>query len=132
MLLKNGSVKVTDFGIARATTSTKTRTGIIKGTPYYMSPEQTKGSHLTGPSDVFSLGVVFYQLLTGRLPFDGENMTAIMYQITSVDPVSPIEFNPDADKPVLTALNKALAKSLDNRYPSARGMGEDLRNIIDP
>jgi len=86
MVLKDGTVKVTDFGIARVTTSTKTRTGVIKGTPYYMSPEQTKGMKLTGPSDIFSLGVIFYQLLTGHLPFTGQDMAAIMYQTTSADP----------------------------------------------
>ena len=130
MLLKDEAVKVTDFGIARATTSTKTRTGIIKGTPYYMSPEQTKGSELTGRSDIFSLGIVFYQLLTGRLPFDGENMAAIMYQITSVDPVPASEYNSNANKPVLTILHHALSKSLDTRYPSAKKMGEHIRLLL--
>ena len=131
MLLGDGSIKVTDFGIARATTSTKTRTGIIKGTPYYMSPEQTKGLKLSGRSDIFSLGVVFYQLLTGKLPFDGENMAAIMYQITSVNPTPPIEYRPDINKPILTVLNKALVKDHDKRYAHARDMGKHIRMIIE-
>ncbi len=131
MLLGDGSIKVTDFGIARATTSTKTRTGIIKGTPYYMSPEQTKGLKLSGRSDIFSLGVVFYQLLTGKLPFDGENMAAIMYQITSVNPTSPTEYTPGINKPILTVLNKALEKDHDKRYTHARAMGRHLRMIIE-
>jgi len=131
MLLGDGSIKVTDFGIARATTSTKTRTGIIKGTPYYMSPEQTKGLKLSGRSDIFSLGVVFYQLLTGRLPFDGENMAAIMYQITSVNPAPPTEYRPDINKPILTVLNKALMKDHDKRYAHARDMGKHVRMIIE-
>ena len=131
MLLGDGSIKVTDFGIARITTSTKTRTGIIKGTPYYMSPEQTKGLKLSGRSDIFSLGVVFYQLLTGRLPFDGENMAAIMYQITSVNPKSPTEYKSGINKPILTVLNKALMKNHDKRYEHARDMGKHLRMIIE-
>jgi tRNA A-37 threonylcarbamoyl transferase component Bud32 len=131
MLLGDGSIKVTDFGIARATTSAKTRTGIIKGTPYYMSPEQTKGLKLSGRSDIFSLGIVFYQLLTGRLPFDGENMAAIMYQITSVNPTPPTEYMPGINKPILTVLNKALVKDHDKRYAHARDMGKHVRMIIE-
>ena len=131
ILLGDGSIKVADFGIARATTSTKTRTGIIKGTPYYMSPEQTKGLKLSGRSDIFSLGVVFYQLLTGKLPFDGENMAAIMYQITSVNPAPPTEYRPDISKPILTVLNKALVKDHDKRYAHARDMGKHVRMIIE-
>jgi tRNA A-37 threonylcarbamoyl transferase component Bud32 len=131
MLLADGIIKVTDFGIARATTSTKTRTGIIKGTPYYMSPEQTKGLELSGRSDIFSLGVVFYQLLTGRLPFDGENMAAIMYQITSVNPTPPTEYRSGINRPILTVLNKALAKDHASRYAHARDMGKHIRMIID-
>ena len=127
MMLKDGIVKVTDFGIARATTSTKTRTGIIKGTPYYMSPEQTQGQELTGQSDVFSLGVVFYQLLTGKLPFYGDNMAAIMYQTTSVEPESPTTYNPNINKPTLAILKRSLEKSLKVRYPDAAKMGEQLR-----
>lgn len=130
MMLGDGSIKVTDFGIARATTSTKTRTGIIKGTPYYMSPEQTKGLKLSGRSDIFSLGVVFYQLLTGKLPFDGENMAAIMYQITSVNPTPPTEYKTGLNKPILTVLNKALEKDHDKRYAHARDMGKHIRMIF--
>jgi len=131
MLLGDDSVKVTDFGIARATTGTKTRTGIIKGTPYYMSPEQTKGLELSGRSDIFSLGVVLYQLLTGRLPFDGENMAAIMYQITSINPTPPTEYKSGISKPILTVLNKALVKDHEQRYAHARDMGKHARMIIE-
>ena len=131
MLLGDASIKVTDFGIARATTSTKTRTGIIKGTPYYMSPEQTKGLELSGRSDIFSLGVVFYQLLTGKLPFDGESMAAIMYQITSVNPPPATEYRPGINKPILTVLNKALMKDHNTRYAHARDMEKHIRMIIE-
>ncbi len=129
MLLKDGTVKVTDFGIARVATSTKTRTGVIKGTPYYMSPEQTKGMKLTGPSDIFSLGVVFYQLLTGHLPFTGENMAAIMYQTTAADPEPPTTYNPEIDPAIVAILDRALTKQLDARYQFAQQMGDHLRRF---
>ncbi|MCD6225044.1 MAG: serine/threonine protein kinase [Deltaproteobacteria bacterium] len=127
MLVEDGLVKVTDFGIARITASSKTHTGIIKGTPYYMSPEQTKGMKLTGPSDIFSLGVVFYQLLTGRLPFTGDNMAAIMYQINNVNPEPPFSYNSSINEVTLTILNKALEKNLQKRYQTAGQMRNHLR-----
>jgi tRNA A-37 threonylcarbamoyl transferase component Bud32 len=130
MMLKQGLIKVMDFGIARVATGTKTRTGVIKGTPYYMSPEQTKGEKLTGSSDIFSLGVVFYQLLTGKLPFDGENLAAIMYQITSVEPEPPTKLNPNIDNVTLDILRKALEKNSANRYSSAKEMGDHMRMVM--
>ena len=129
MLLKNGMVKVTDFGIARVTASSKTRTGIIKGTPYYMSPEQAKGLKVTGASDIFSLGVVFYQLLTGRVPFTGESMAAIMYQITAAEHEPPTTYNPGLSKATVAILNRSLEKSLDKRYQTAKQMGDHLRML---
>jgi tRNA A-37 threonylcarbamoyl transferase component Bud32 len=129
MVLMDGTVKVTDFGIARVATSTRTRTGVVKGTPYYMSPEQTKGQPLTGPSDIFSLGVVFYQMLTGRLPFTGDNMAAIMYQTTMVDPEPPTTYNPKIDAEIVAVIKQALEKSLEQRYATAKQMGDDLRRV---
>ncbi|MBU0987720.1 MAG: serine/threonine protein kinase, partial [Proteobacteria bacterium] len=127
MLLKNGLVKVTDFGVARAVAGSKTRTGTIKGTPYYMSPEQTKGLKVSGVSDIFSLGVVLYQLLTGRLPFFGDNLSAIMYQVNSVDPEPPTIFNPNINQDLLTILDQSLAKNLEKRYQTAKQMGDHLK-----
>lgn len=127
MILKNGQVKVTDFGIARATASSKTRTGVIKGTPYYMSPEQISGMKVDGRSDIFSLGIVFYQLLTGELPFGGENLAAIMYQITTVEPDPPTKHNPKIYKAAVAIINRALEKSLESRYQSAKQMSDHLR-----
>jgi len=129
MLLKDGLVKVTDFGIARAVAGSKTRTGIIKGTPYYMSPEQTKGTKIAGPSDIFSLGVVFYQLLTGRLPFTGESLATITYQITTVDPEPPTKYNNKINKATVAILSRALEKSLEKRYQTAKQMGDQLRLV---
>ncbi len=127
MILKNGLVKVTDFGIARATATSKTRTGVIKGTPYYMSPEQISGMKVDGRSDIFSLGIVFYQLLTGELPFGGENLAAIMYQITTVEPEPATKHNPKIYKAAVAILDKALEKSLESRYQKAKQMGDHLR-----
>jgi len=127
MILKNGLVKVTDFGIARATASSKTRTGVIKGTPYYMSPEQISGMKVDGRSDIFSLGIVFYQLITGELPFGGENLAAIMYQITTVEPEPPTKHNPKIYKAAVAILDRALEKSLESRYQKAKQMGDHLR-----
>jgi len=127
MILENGLVKVTDFGIARATATSKTRTGVIKGTPYYMSPEQISGMKVDGRSDIFSLGVVFYQLLTGELPFGGENLAAIMYQITSVPHDPPTKYNPKIYKAAVAILDRALEKKLEKRYQNARQMGDHLR-----
>ncbi len=127
MILKNGLVKVTDFGIARATATSKTRTGVIKGTPYYMSPEQISGMKVDGRSDIFSLGIVFYQLLTGELPFGGENLAAIMYQITTVEPEPATKYNPKIYKAAVVILDKALEKSLESRYQKAKQMGDHLR-----
>jgi serine/threonine-protein kinase len=127
MILKNGLVKVTDFGIARATATSKTRTGVIKGTPYYMSPEQISGMKVDGRSDIFSLGVVFYQLLTGELPFGGENLAAIMYQITSVPHDPPTKYNPKIYKAGMAILDRALEKKLEKRYQNAKQMSDHLR-----
>ena len=129
VLLKNGQIKVADFGVARVAMGSKTRTGTIKGTPYYMSPEQTKGLEVTGASDIFSLGVVFYQLLTGKLPFYGENLSSVMYQITTVAPEPPMTFNPEISSAVAEILDRALAKEIAVRYETASQMGDDLRRL---
>lgn len=126
MLLPDGTVKVTDFGVARVMVSSLTHTGTIKGTPYYMSPEQAMGEKVTGASDIFSLGVVFYELLTGRTPFGGNTLSAIMYQITKRDPI-PIDRDDGAIDPAVRAVvSRALEKDLTQRYANAREMAEAL------
>ena len=129
MVLKNGEVKVTDFGIARAAGSTRTRTGIIKGTPYYMSPEQARGQPLDGRADIFSTGVVFYHALTGKLPFTGENLAAIMYQAANTQPPPPSAYNPDVGQSEIDILNRALAKDVQDRFQTAGHMAEVLRSL---
>ena len=130
MILKGGLAKVMDFGIARAAGGTKTRTGIIKGTPFYMSPEQAKGSSITGASDIFSLGVLLYQLLTGKLPFTGENLATIMYQTANEAPEPVTTYQPDLGPEIVSILNKALEKNPEMRFSSAKEMADALKIAV--
>ena len=127
MLLKNGVIKITDFGIARITATSKTQTGIVKGTPYYMSPEQFSGQKVDGRSDIFSLGVMMYQLLTGSLPFYADNPAALMNKIMNVPHPDPRKINPRIVKPLVLILNKALTKDREKRYQKAIRMAIHLR-----
>ena len=129
MLLKNGIVKITDFGIARITATSQTQTGIVKGTPYYMSPEQFSGEKVDGRSDIFSLGVMMYQLMTGQLPFYADNPAALMHKIMNEPHPDPRKLNPGIVKPVITVLNNALIKNRDKRYQKASLMCTHLRQI---
>ena len=95
MLLRTGKIKVTDFGIAKAVSSSQTKSGIVLGTPNYMSPEQINGHAIDGRSDIFSLGVVLFELLTGQLPFHGKSLTNLFYQITQVKHPSARSVNPN-------------------------------------
>jgi serine/threonine-protein kinase len=127
MRLKDGRVKVTDFGIAKVRDSTKTRTGIVMGTPSYMSPEQVGGKKLDGRSDLFSLGIVFYEMLAGCKPFEGETLAALMYAIAKA-PYRPLpEIVPDVPSCCATIANKLLNKGLTRRYKSAELALEAIR-----
>ncbi|MGE5027886.1 MAG: protein kinase domain-containing protein, partial [Betaproteobacteria bacterium] len=130
MVLSNGSVKITDFGIAKMSSSSKTQVGIVLGSPKYMSPEQVVGKPVDGRSDIFSLGTVLYELLTGRPAFGGgENTLAtIMYRILNEAPVLPGKINPAVPGSLDYIVTKALAKEPENRYQSAQEMASDLRN----
>jgi CHASE2 domain-containing sensor protein len=131
MLLKEtNEIKVTDFGIARITSSSKTRTGVILGTPSYMSPEQVSGKRLDGRSDIFSLGVVIFELLTGQKPFASEDMASLMYQITRKRHPSARETNPRIPPVVEKIIDKALIKEVDQRYQKAELMAEHLRKVV--
>jgi CHASE2 domain-containing sensor protein/tRNA A-37 threonylcarbamoyl transferase component Bud32 len=130
MLLKNGGVKVTDFGIAKAISSSRTKTGVILGTPNYMSPEQIMGQKMDLRSDIFSLGVLFFQLMTGELPFQGENLSSLLYQITQVRHPSVRSYNPKIPKVCEQILNKALAKDPKDRFSSAEEMERIIRLLI--
>ncbi len=127
MLLRDRTVKVTDFGIARITASSKTRTGVVLGTPSYMSPEQLSGKHVDGRSDLFSLGAMLYELLTGVRPFRGDSMATLMFQIANEPHPDIRERKPDLPESVAMLTNKLLAKEAESRF--ANGM-EVVRAII--
>ncbi len=127
MVTTNGTVKVMDFGIARITSSTKTQTGTIMGSPSYMSPEQVSGAKVDGRSDIFSLGVVLFELLTGRAPFDAENVSAVLFKIVHEPHPSVKAIRPELPSCAETILNRALHKEPLNRYHRARDLAQDLR-----
>jgi serine/threonine-protein kinase len=128
MVLRDGHAKITDFGIARmASASVRTQTGMVLGSPKYMSPEQVMGKLTDQRSDIFSLGVMLYEMLTGQPPFTGENVNAIMYQTLNAIPPSPSSMNPAVPDMLNFIVAKALAKDLENRYQNARDLANDLR-----
>lgn len=131
MVLRNGSVKITDFGIAKMSSGSRTQIGIILGSPKYMSPEQVAGKPVDGRSDIFSLGAVLYELLTGKAAFGGRDstLTTIMYQVLNEMPTSPSDVNSTIPAAFDYITSKALAKAPENRYQSAREMANDLRNF---
>ncbi|MGD8961465.1 MAG: CHASE2 domain-containing protein [Desulfobacterales bacterium] len=120
ILLENDQVKVADFGIARVmSSSTKTETGIIFGTPNYMSPEQVAGKKVDGRSDLFSLGVVLYEMLSAEKPFTGENITALMYAITKSNYVALSQVAPQTPQCCVKLIDKLLCKGVSKRHQSA-------------
>ncbi len=127
MLLKDKKVKITDFGIARITAASQTKTGIVKGTPYYMSPEQISGKKVDGRSDIFSLGVMTFQLLTGTVPFKGNSPAALMHKILNDPHPDPKSINPKIPKALVSIINKALAKDPAKRYQTAGEMAAHLK-----
>jgi serine/threonine-protein kinase len=130
MVLSDGPVKITDFGIARmrANTDELTQSGMMLGSPKYMSPEQVIGKRADHRSDIFSLGVILYEMLTGSAPFSGENVTALMYQIVNFAPAAPSAVNPAVPELLNFIVAKTLAKPLEERYQSAQELANDLRN----
>lgn len=126
MVLKDGSVKVADFGIARITSSSNTLTREALGSVYYISPEQAKGGRVDERTDIYSLGVVLYEMLTGRPPFDGESPVSIAIQHISERPPLPTELNPDIPKGLEQITMHAMCPDLENRYASATELLDDL------
>jgi serine/threonine-protein kinase len=124
-----GHVKITDFGIARMESATvRTQTGMVLGSPKYMSPEQVLGKLIDQRSDIFSLGIVLYEMLAGRPPFAGENVNAIMYQTLNNIPPPPGSVNSSVPDMLNFIVAKALAKGLDDRYQNAKDFANDLRS----
>jgi len=126
MILNNGEVKVADFGIARVMATSKTQTGVVLGTPSYMSPEQIAGKKVDGRSDLFSLGVVLYELISGEKPFNGDSIATLMYNITTSAPPDIKEFSPGIPEKMMSILEKLLAKDVEARYQSGKLLADDL------
>jgi len=130
-LLDDGTAKIMDFGIAKLGGTQLTKAGMMVGTVHYMSPEQVRGKPLDGRSDVFSLGVILYELLAGRRPFTWEGATEVLYKIVH-DPPPPLNTEIGGLTPRLQeVLDRALAKDPDRRYPSAGGLADDLADVLE-
>jgi serine/threonine-protein kinase len=129
MLTADDTVKVTDFGTAKILQfGTMQQTAHVMGTPSYMSPEQVKGRAVDGRSDIFSLGVLLYEMVTGEKPFPGQNITTVIYKIVNEEPVPPRQIDPSIHPGISAVVMKALSKEPETRYQSCREMLEDLRN----
>jgi len=132
MIVRDGLVKITDFGIARMRSNeVKTMTGMIIGSPKYMSPEQVAGKRTDFRSDLFSLGVVLYEMLTGEAPFQADSIHGIMYQIMQYTPAPPSVKIRSLPEVVDLITAKALNKSVEHRYQNAEDMARDLRECRD-
>ena len=123
-------VKVTDFGVARIVDNTRTQTGDILGSPLYMSPEQLKGAKVTSSSDIYSLGVTFYQLLTGKLPHSGDSLANLTYNIIHEKHVGVRDIRPELPKNLTRIINKAMHKDPSKRYGSAKDLANALSRAL--
>jgi len=123
-------LKITDFGIARLTDVSRTKTGIVLGTPSFMSPEQLEGRPLDGRSDLFALGVTLYQLLSGQLPFRADSMTRLMQKIANDEHAPVRSIRPELPESIEVILNRILAKSADDRYQTGAELAAALRTCL--
>lgn len=132
MLLKDGSLRITDFGIARITSSSKTATGTVMGSPSYMSPEQVAGKKVDGRADLWSLGVMLYEMSTGAKPFKGgDAIGTLLFQIASDKPAAPTDYMPDLPSDVVAIIDRCLIKIPDERYQRGAELAVDLRKVLD-
>ena len=126
----SGTVKVMDFGISRITTEARTKLGVVLGTPYYMSPEQLRGLKIGGASDIFSLGTSLYQLLAGKLPFEGKSAMEVMSRIAKEAHVDILTLRPDLPPCVGRIVDRAMAKEIEQRFQSGREMADTIRQCM--
>ena len=128
MILNDGRVKITDFGIARMRTAdVRTQTGVVLGSPRYLSPEQVLGKRCDARADIFSLGVILYEMVAGQAPFNGIDVNSLMFQIVNFTPPPPSSINPALPAMLDLIIAKALAKNADERYASIAEFAADLR-----
>jgi len=130
-ILDDGSVKIMDFGIAKSlqTESNLTQTGITLGTSAYLAPEQIRGEPVDRRTDIFSLGILAYELLTYRKPFRGEHLSTVLYKILNETPERIEDLSPDAPPSLVAAVTKAMEKQRENRYESMDALKQDLFNV---
>ena len=128
---ESGAIKITDFGIARITDSSKTKTGTVLGTPNYMSPEQCMGKKVDGRADLFSLGVVMYQLACGDLPFKGDSMATLMFAIVNHKPVDIKTVREDIPPTLRKVIHNSIGKKPEKRYQTGAKMAEHLRVCLE-
>ncbi len=127
---ESSQIKITDFGIARITDSSKTKTGVVLGTPSYMSPEQLAGKKVDGRSDLFSLGVMLFQMLSGQLPFQADSMATLMYKIANDTPPSVLELNPELPPILEVVVAQAMEKKAEDRYQTGAEMAGMLQQCL--
>ena len=128
--LDSDTVKVTDFGIARITDSSKTKTGLVLGTPSFMSPEQIAGKKVDGRSDLYSLGVMLFQMLTGVLPFRGDSMAELMYKIANEEPPDIRIVRPQLSERIANIVALSMSKRSETRYQDGDQFAADLRAVM--
>jgi eukaryotic-like serine/threonine-protein kinase len=129
MIVRGELVKITDFGIARMrTANVQTQVGIVLGSPRYMSPEQVAGKRAEPRSDLFSVGVILYEMITGKPPFNGEDVTSVMFQILNFVPPPPSTVNPEVPEILDFIVAKTIAKAPGDRYGNTRELAHDLRD----
>src|SRR5512143_2977432 len=126
MITTSRDVKIMDFGIAQIPMGSRTQLGTVLGSPKYMAPEQVAGQSTDGRTDIFALGVVLYEMLAGTTPFNGDNLSAIMYQVLNAEPAPPSTLNPRVPPAFDRIVGRALAKRPEDRYPTARAFAQDL------
>jgi hypothetical protein len=123
------TAKIMDFGLARGAEANLTQDGALLGTPAYMAPEQIRGQQVDGRSDLFSLGVVLYELLTGQKPFSGDSISSVIYRIVHEDPREVVTVRPDLDPALSKLLSRALAKRPEDRFQNGQELAAALRQV---